>query len=199
MTDTFLEHSWVLECLLDIVYDLKVTCLDDYYRTRAVHELAGKWSCEHAMMTLLFQSHFGPINAGLRSLLWAVHVADMEAVESMVDKYAEGKWGTATKTQPCRPVDIELMLLTENPYHHDEFIPALSLNDTTVLGSDAFDLGAWSHIRFLDLSPNVSWAILRARKIATTGPPTVDARVFSVELKRLLGIIMEVSQPQGLA
>lgn len=193
LTDLLIEHSWILESLLDAVYELEVTCLNDYRRARAVVDLAEKWCFGHVLK--LIKQHFehGKCNGSRLSsdrLAFALVLKDQSQANACVEAWRARRWGVGKAA--VRPGDLEALFKASEPYLYDEPVRYL-LGHNAIVGAQSFDLGTWGYRKFLQLRPSVVWAILRARQNATTSESVVDGEVFQDKFAELLKIIMAVS------
>jgi hypothetical protein len=91
------------------------------------------------------------------------------------------------------PRHVEDFLKTSQSYLHDTPVPEL-MGYKDIKEEQMFDLGTWGYRDFLELSPTSTWAILRARHLATTHRSRVDGKRFEHELRELLAVIMPVSR-----
>jgi hypothetical protein len=192
LADPWIEQSWVLESLLDVVYDLEFTCLDDYYRARGVIDLAEKWSFDHVIVLIKHHFHHAkdePLSAGRFNL--ALALKDEEQVIGWVKACRTGTWGNGSLNKQ-RTIGAATSILNGEPYIHDQPVSTF-LGHKTITGGDIFDLGTWGYQEFLHLSPTTAWAILRARQKAITSKCVIDGQVFEDEFAKLLKIIMAVS------
>jgi hypothetical protein len=181
----------VVESLLDSVYQSEVTCISKYERARAVIDLAEKWDFHH--VDKLVKRHFcndKDDDSGLSLERFALAMAIQAkgpAIESMktFDTSCWGPGGTASGDQNAFPTAVDR-------YLYDYPVPKL-LAHRAIIGSMVSDLGTWNYHTFLELPPTTTWAILRARHLATTVPCEVDGEKFQAEFAKLLDIIMPVS------
>jgi hypothetical protein len=191
-TDKVLEHSWVVESLLDSVYLREVTCLGNYDGTRAVIDLAEKWDFHHVVKLVKFHFlHDKSDQLSVRRLTLAMALNEKGAANKYVRDWHEGVWvssgtlciGIGTRKPPPA---------TGNLYLHG-CLAAKLLGQSGIVGGRIFDLGTWDTRSYLQLSPTTAWALLRARHLATTVPCEVDGAKFQAEFAKLLDIIMPVS------
>jgi len=193
LTDLLIEHSWILESLLDAVYELEVTCLNDYRRARAVVDLAEKWCFGHVVKLIKQHFQLGKCDgSGMSSerLAFALALKDQVQANACLEAWHASRWSAGEAA--VRPGDLGILLRASEPYLYDEPVPDL-LGYSTIIGAEIFDLGTWDYRLFLQLRPSAIWAILRAREKATTSESVVDGAVFQDECAKLLRIIMAVS------
>ena len=173
-----IEHSWVVESLLDSVYQREVTCLGDYSGARAVVDLAEKWDFHHVVNLVRF--HF--LNdeceqLSAKRLTLAMALNEKGAAIGYIKTFHAGVWGplVSDRTRNKKP-----FAKSGNLYLHGSPVAQL-LGWNAIPKSSIFDIGSWSYKSYLELSPTTTWAILRARHLATTVPSEVDGEKFQAE------------------
>jgi hypothetical protein len=182
----------VLASLLDSVYELEVTCLDDYDEARAVIELAEKWDFDHVVKLIKNHFHSGKCDASnlsVKRFTLAMALNMKDPAKKCVETWQGSSWGASStaKSEKAKAFpQARGRYLRDNPV--EALMPSPTLPQTAV-----FDLGTWGYKIFLELPPTTVWAILRARHLATTVPCVVDGTKFQAEFGKLLDIIMPVS------
>jgi hypothetical protein len=177
------------------VYDLNFDCSLEHYRIRAVLGLAEKWSFDH--VTTLVKHHFNhgkceDVGYAISSI-WRLRLGmdlglGLPALES-VRLHHDHYWCEEEEVSQ----HVKDILETSPLYLHDKPIPGL-MGYEAMEDGQMFELGKWGYREFLELSPTSAWAILRARYLAIDDTGRIDGKRLEHELKKLLVVIMPVSQ-----
>jgi len=194
LSDPMLEHSWVLEPLLDIVYTGDTSLIDEMRRTRLVLDLADKWEFGQARALIhgavstrvLTEAGGWSIKANL-SL--CIRLKDPKLVAACIRAHRNETWSTSRSKKPepnlAPPFSNDSLRRS-----YDGCAPGLkkirSLQSTQVL-----DLGTWAYMNFLQIPPTIVWAMLRATHLGTTKMATIDHEKVLPEIEKLLTLACE--------
>lgn len=184
----------MLESLLDSVYELEVTCLNDYLKARAVMDLAEKWCFTHVIKLIKYHFRNGKCEGtGLSMQRFALALAlkDEEQVNACLTTWHASRWG-GSPDKVNRPGQVPSLNKVSCLYLYEQPLSKL-LTHGTITGGDVFDFGTWSYREFLQIPPTAIWAILRARQQSTISKSTIDGTAFQEKFAKLFKIIMAVS------
>jgi len=182
----------VVESLLDSVYQREVTCLIEYEKARAVIDLAEKWDFHHVVKLVEFHFSIDKTDKSslrVKRLTLAMALNAKEVASEYIKQWHAGTWDTSPTSDIGKPKPFP----TFGDLYLQDCSVAELLEVANIRGADVFDLGSWGYESHLQLSPTTTWAIMRARHLATTVPSEVDGAKFQDEFAKLLDIIMPVS------
>lgn len=194
LSDPMLEHSWVLEPLLDIVYTMETGVLSDAPRTHLVLDLADKWKFAqarvliHAAVSTRIFTGAGPWTYE-QTLKLCIRLKDVKLAAACMTASRDEIWSVPYSTKP-RP-NLDLPFSKDSiQQNYDEVAPELT-RFGPLRGSQVLDLGTWAYRSFLQIPPTIVWAMLRATNLATTKLATVDQRQVTVIFGELLTLACE--------
>lgn len=188
LTDERLEHSGVLEELLDIMYafEMKKTSRLSY----AVIELAEKWDLAQVLLAIRQHLPLPKSNINLFSRFQlSMKLKDASLIAGFPKRKSHVTWLDSSAFSAIE--DFRRKRLARRQVY-DEAAPAL-LNESYVGGSRMFDAATWSHSSFLHTPPTVLWALLRATYVGTTTPAEIDSDKVADEFERLLTLACKSS------
>jgi hypothetical protein len=188
LTDEKLEHSDVVETLLDIMYTLKTANIDTSVMF-AVLDLAEKWDFDHVRHTIRRDlSYHGSNEYMFHHFQLSTQFKDPSLIASFVTRGHDVIWDD---DQSCSLIEyFARQRLVRQVY--DEPAPDL-LNQSDVVGSRMFEVGTWSYGNFLLTPPTVLWALSRATYVGTTTPAKIDHKKVADEFERLLKLACKLS------
>jgi hypothetical protein len=94
-----------------------------------------------------------------------------------VEQHHHVTWNSGRKTQTG---------VFSKAGYFEEPAPGLKDESASVVGTGMYEPGGWGYKVFLNTSPTVIWALLRATHLGTTDPADIDYDVVAKEFKRLL-------------
>jgi len=188
LSDEMLEHSWVLEALLGIVYTSDLKFLAKIDRAYLVIDLADKWDFVHIRPAVHGAMGRDTYNKSTSSRFeMALKLKDAKLAASWIRSHHNVSWTQAStdnsnNLDPFTGVDV-------SPDFEDR---APALQDCLAMpGERVFDIGTWAYWRFLKLSPTTAWALLRATHVGTTQHAKLDHNKVATEFERLLTLACE--------
>jgi hypothetical protein len=159
-----------------------------------VIDLAEKWDFHHVVK--LVKYHFGndtndDYGLSLERLVLAMNIKAKETAGESIKAWHASHWSGKSRKSSV-PGKQGPFPPFHQCYLHETPVPEL-MKHVEISGARVFDLGSWSYLAYLELSPTTTWALLRARHLATTVQSEVDGEKFQAEFAKLLDIIMPVS------
>jgi len=192
LSDPMLEHSWALEPLLDIVYTMDTSLIDELRRTYLVLDLADKWefvqarALIHAAVSTRVLTKARSIKA---TLSLCIRLKDPKLVAACIRAYRNETWSVPHPTKP--DPDLDLLFSKDSiRQNYDERAPNLA-NFASLKGAKVLDLGTWRYTSFLQIPPTIVWAMLRATHLGATKMAIIDHEKVLHELEKLLILACE--------
>jgi hypothetical protein len=184
LLDPMLEHSWVLESLLGVIYDLNMDFLSDGLRVHLVLDLADKWEFTKARALVhgaIAQDVFHRKGSITERFEISLKLKDPRMAATWIREFSTKVWGSSL-------VESEWVL----PFSKDSIRrmyddSAAGLRPiSAAAGGRIWDLGTWRYETFLKLPPTAVWALLRAVYVGTERTAQIDYNEVAEELERLL-------------
>jgi hypothetical protein len=190
-TGEIIEHSWIVEALLGVLYHSDMSFLTDGIRTHILIELVEKWDFVH-VKDLIHGGIARHVSDGKQSVTerfeLSLQLKDPHLAAPFIRDYNHKVWGG---TPAPDPGPAGLPFLRDNVRQTYE-TPAPGLKShRTVSGGQIFDLGTWRYETFLKLPPTTVWALLRATVVGTSEPAEIDYGSVAREFERLLTLACE--------
>lgn len=184
LSDPMLEHSWVLESLLGVIYDLNMDFLSDGLRVHLVLDLADKWEFTKARALVhgaIAQDVFHRKGSITERFEISLKLKDPRMAATWIKEFSTKVWGSSL-------VESEWAL----PFSKDSIRrmyddSAAGLRPISAAdGGSIWDLGTWRYETFLKLPPTAVWALLRAVYVGTERTAQIDYNEVAEEFERLL-------------
>lgn len=163
-TDQTIEHSMVLERLLDIIIDCEMTPTEDIRLIKYVIHLAQKWDFTNALKVMRTDIRLAICDDSGRYLddcllHWGTELKDYECLSWLIRYGGDGTWCDYFGPQKSDSI-------TSGNSTDGAGLLSHSKNGGGLEGAHLFEPGSMGVEGYLDLPPLVHWAIARATLLA---------------------------------
>jgi hypothetical protein len=205
--DTTLEHSSIIEIILDAIYLSEINGCKDITTAYRVINLAQKWECLHVLKLLkrdlalqsLALSLNGPradhfrlaLKLGDYHLMGLLFQRERDATVRLegVSGLKQGSDGIL----PLRDEDVDRLYDTPST----GFLGTSELQGDMTLESPMYELGGLGYTEFLRLPPTVVWALLRSTYFARRACCEVSIDMDQMS-KQFEGLLHKACEYEGL-
>jgi hypothetical protein len=193
LTDPLLEHSYVIEQILDIIYSVSIdaeTIIDYVDVVKFTIDFARKW--EMSMITDIIRKELLRVidsksgaSSHFEHFLVALHLGENAIATSMyMACQRKEEWSGDASGWKTTGYDNGTLGKADNSgvvhYHSDKKAAGLygvNSGSAAPLSGDVFNFGIMPYHVFLDLSPTVVWIILRAQEIGKMKTKSVNCAI----------------------